>query len=230
MARGGVPLGTAGRRLEKLADQQRQERETAKRTLDDAYFDPPANKKRKSGKKKGDTHGRDHGTERVTFGSAGLETRGKGRRNSMQDDDPVRDGVAERYFEREELQDLDIDVRGGGKNGQRVEENSDNDDSGDEGTKGSPSESPRRRLQLRQSAGGSRSQGLGRSPLQVAATSLHRSANDVLALKSRSTSGARSTHGSGTDVEQQLALPGKRCFTCMIQKQTLFRQDIIEGH
>ena len=100
--RGGAILGISGQRLQKLADAQREEarKEALKRRLSDQlYFAEPEqdkSKRRKGGKPKGATHGRD-ANERATFGSVeGYDRNGltQRERDSMQPgDDPRRDGV-----------------------------------------------------------------------------------------------------------------------------------------
>lgn len=223
-----------GLRLEKHQQEQlaKKQQEGLKRNLDEAAFDAPdLQRKKKSGKKKGDTHGRD-ADPRATFGSADLiDTRGlsASQIKSLQlRDDPQVPGIGDRYAANAPAQEGGIDPRGQGKNGHRMEPDSESDD--DDKTSEPEEESPSpprgrrsrqgsggggqerdRELQprsaLRESAGGWEQRDKEpdpRSPLREA-PSVHRVHNDLMVIKSRSLSRGKSG-GSGSVVEQQVAL------------------------
>lgn len=205
--------GGNGARFQKLlaAETARAERaeENLKRNLGSLFFDHqeevtvrPKKKARdaKGGKpaKKG-PHGPGNHSSRVGFG--GVDVQGvllPGDMESLQPgDNPHRDGVlVDSFFAQGAGQELEESrVRGRGKDGAVVEEDSDEED-GKEGEGDSPALNRRAAmLELTQRRGGGdftgsgKPLGMGRSPIRQV-LSLHRSAGDATGRKSGIASGA----------------------------------------
>lgn len=221
-------------RLEKHQQEmlKKQQEDHVKRKLDEAAFDAPElQRRKKAGKKKGDTHGRD-AEPRATFGSADLiDTRGLSAsqiRSSQPRDNSQLHGIGDRYAADAPTQGGGIDPRGQGKNGHRMEpgSESDDDDKGLDPEQMSPSPPPLRarsrqgsgggeerdreldsRSAPRESAGGWEERDREpdpRSPLREP-PSVHRVHNDLMVIKSRSASQLKSG-GSGSQVVEQAAM------------------------
>lgn len=211
---------TQSARLQKLQQQMQAE---VKRKMDEAAANEEetlgSKRRRRSGKPKGATHGRDNAPQRTTFGSEEMfDTRGLSTsqiRSLQPGDNPQRDGVGDCFAHNAPPKEGGIDLaRGKGKNG--LAEESDSEDEPEDGTGGKgrweleDQPSPNaglRRFSQQESCQEDRLPHPGRSPFREP-SNVHRVAADVLALKSRSGSGARSGQGSGV-VHQELALRGR---------------------
>ena len=205
------------------AERERAERveaaraEKAKRGLGELLFEdhaplpaPPQKKAKKDGpggKQKGATHGKGNAAGRVAFGGGELQggLRPRDRESMLPGDDPHRDGVIDRYGDTNGGKEVEESrVRGLGKAGARVEE-----ESSDEDEETSPQRVRQMRsleeLQERRGSGDfvledSRPLPMGREPL-THAPSLHLSAEDAAQRKSKSGGGHGSGAGSGGNMQ-----------------------------